>query len=104
MIEGTWADNEEMARYYRSRSSRLREAGAALLGKHDSYRKYHRIEAQLPFSGGPAAERVTAFLRGKGLHDVEVEPLVDPILWGETPRFPRYVAVGCRSPVAEARS
>jgi ubiquinone/menaquinone biosynthesis C-methylase UbiE len=104
LIEGKWADNDDMARYYRRPIARLREAGAALLGKGDSYRKYHRIEAQLPFSGGPTAERLTEFLRDNGLQDVEDEPLMDPILWGEMPEFPRYVVVGRRSLVAEAQS
>jgi ubiquinone/menaquinone biosynthesis C-methylase UbiE len=108
LIEGKWANNEALARYYRRTTSRLLsrviETGAALLGKGGSHRRYHRIEAQLPFSGGPTEQRLAAFLRAKGLHDVEVEPLMDPILWGEAPRFPRYLVVGSRSPVTEGGS
>jgi ubiquinone/menaquinone biosynthesis C-methylase UbiE len=108
LIEGKWANNDAVARFSRRPTSRLlarvRETGAALLRKGDSYRRYHRIEAQLPFSGGPTAQRLTAFLRDKGLHEVEDEPLMDPVLWGETPRFPRYLVVGSRSLLTEARS
>ena len=28
--------------------------------------------------------------------DVVVEPLMDPTLWGEMPRFPRYLVAGSR--------
>jgi hypothetical protein len=52
---------------------------------------------QLPFSGGPPAKRLAAFLQANDLHDVVVEPLMDPTLWGEVPRFPRYLVVGTRS-------
>jgi ubiquinone/menaquinone biosynthesis C-methylase UbiE len=108
LIEGTWADNEALARSYRSPTSRLLarviETGAALLKKGASYRRYRRIEAQLPFSGGPSAQRLATFLQARGLRDVEVEPLMDPVLWGETPQFPRYLVVGARSLVAETPS
>jgi ubiquinone/menaquinone biosynthesis C-methylase UbiE len=109
LIEGQWANNEALARHYRRPTSRLLarviETGAALLAKGGaSDRRYHRIELQLPFSGGPTEQRLTAFLRARGLHDVEVEPLMDPILWGEAPQFPRYLVIGSRSPVTEVRS
>lgn len=108
LIEGTWADNEALAQHYTRPTSRLLarviETGASLLKRGASYRRYRRIEAQLPFSGGPSAERLTAFLQAEGLRDVEVEPLMDPILWAETPQFPRYLVVGGRSLVTEAPS
>jgi ubiquinone/menaquinone biosynthesis C-methylase UbiE len=108
LIEGKWADNEALAQSSKRSTSRLRarmmEVGAALLGRGGSLRRYHRIEAQLPFSGGPTAERLASFLQTNGLHDIEVERLMDPILWGETPRFPRYLVVGSSSLVTEVRS
>jgi ubiquinone/menaquinone biosynthesis C-methylase UbiE len=106
LIEGKWADNEALAQSYKRPTSQLLarviETGAALLGR-GSNRRYRRIEAQLPFSGGPTAERLTEFLRAEGLHDVEAELLMDPVLWGETPQFPRYLVVGTRASVAAAR-
>jgi ubiquinone/menaquinone biosynthesis C-methylase UbiE len=108
LIEGKWADNEHLARHYSRPTSRLRalviETGTALLRKGGSHRRYHRIEAQLPFSGGPTAEHLSAFLQDQGIHDVEADPLMNPVLWGETPQFPRYVVVGRRSPDTAAPS
>jgi hypothetical protein len=52
----------------------------------------------LPFAGGPSADRLARFLAKKSLNDVAVRPLMDPALWGETPRFPRYLATGTRAP------
>jgi hypothetical protein len=60
-------------------------------------RRYHRIEVALPFAGGPSAERLVDFLQANGLADVAVRPLMEPELWGEVPRFPRYLATGTRS-------
>jgi ubiquinone/menaquinone biosynthesis C-methylase UbiE len=108
LIEGKWADNEALAQRYRRPTARLLarviETSAAVLKKGGSDRRYRRIAAQLPFSGGPSAQRLAAFLRDRGLHDVEVQPLMDPILWGETPQFPRYLVVGGRSLLTETPS
>src|SRR5262245_38855237 len=61
---------------------------------------YFRVEVQLPFSGGPSAGGLAAFLDDNGVHDITVEPLMDETLWGGPPEFPRYLAVGTRPPSA----
>jgi ubiquinone/menaquinone biosynthesis C-methylase UbiE len=108
LVEGKWADNEELALAYSRPLSRI---GASLVHKAASVvgavrgeqskkfllRRYHRIEVALPFAGGPAAERLARFLEEKGLTDVTVRPLMDAALWGETPSFPRYLATGVRA-------
>jgi ubiquinone/menaquinone biosynthesis C-methylase UbiE len=102
LIEGKWADNEALAlRYTRPASrflARVIDAGVAVVTfrRRGSYRRYRRIEAQLPFSGGAPAKRLVAFLQANHLHDLAVEPLTDPTLWGEVPRFQRYLVVGTR--------
>src|SRR5262245_43107214 len=89
IIEGKWADNEALALHYARPASRFLarviDVGVAVVtfGRRGSYRRYRRIEAQLPFSGGPPAERLASFLQANDLHDVVVEPLPDPTLWGE---------------------
>jgi ubiquinone/menaquinone biosynthesis C-methylase UbiE len=114
LVEGKWAENDAAA-LGSSRPAvpwltRLIEAGAALvLPKRSSYarrlvyRRYRRIEARLPFSGGPTPERLAAFLEANDLHDVEVVPVMDPTLWGGTPEFARYLVAGTRSLVAQPR-
>jgi ubiquinone/menaquinone biosynthesis C-methylase UbiE len=109
LIEGKWANNEALARCYRRPASRLLarviEVVAALVSRgRSSYRRYRRIEVQLPFSGGPSAKRLVAFLQDNHLDDLVVEPLMDPMLWGEVPRFPRYLVAGTRPSAAESRS
>jgi ubiquinone/menaquinone biosynthesis C-methylase UbiE len=108
LIEGKWAYNEALPPWYRRPASRLFgraiDGGAALASRsRASYRRYRRIEAQLPFSGGPSAKRLVAFLQENRLHDLVLEPLMDPVLWGEIPRFPRYLVSGARS-ASESRS
>jgi ubiquinone/menaquinone biosynthesis C-methylase UbiE len=108
LIEGKWANNDALALCDARPTSRLltliRTGAALVLGKRYPNRRYHRIEAQLPFSGGPTPERLASFLQANDLHDVAVEPLMDSTLWGETPRFPRYLVAGTRSSVTEPRS
>jgi len=109
LIEGKWANNEALARSYTRPASRLLaraiEGVAELRARRrGSYRRYLRIEAQLPFSGGPTAKRLVEFLQANHLDDLVVEPLMDPILWGEAPRFPRYLVAGTRLSVGESRS
>ena len=101
LIEGKWANNEALARFYRRPASRLLARtidGVAELRarRRGSYRRYRRIEAQLPFSGGPTAQRLVEFLQENHLDELVVQPLMDPILWGEVPRFPRYLVAGTR--------
>jgi ubiquinone/menaquinone biosynthesis C-methylase UbiE len=110
LIEGKWADNEALALANARPTSqvlaRALDAAAALVlrsGRNPRRllnRKYRRIEVQLPFSGGPPATRLADFLEANSVHNVEVEPLMDPTLWGELPQFPRYLATGTRSPNA----
>ena len=110
LIEGTWADNAAMAKAKARSTSqilaRLLDAAAALalrMGRHPRRllnRKYWRLELQLPFSGGPPAARLAEFLQDNSVHNVEVEALMDPTLWGEVPQFPRYLATGVREPDA----
>jgi ubiquinone/menaquinone biosynthesis C-methylase UbiE len=105
LIEGKWANNDALALCYKRPAARLLarviEVGGTLVFRSQGrYRGYRRIEAQLPFSGGPTAKRLAALLQANALDDVVVEPLMDATLWGETPRFPRYLVAGTRSLVA----
>jgi ubiquinone/menaquinone biosynthesis C-methylase UbiE len=107
LIEGRWADNEALQRSLARPSSRLLaraiDAAAAVVrrtGRSPAKllsRKYARIEVQLPFSGGPSSERLADFLRANSVEEVSVSPLMDPVLWGESPEFPRYLVAGTRS-------
>jgi SAM-dependent methyltransferase len=111
LIEGKWTDNEALARSRARPTSqilaRAMDSAAALVLRSGRYshrllnRRYRRLEAQLPFSGGPPATRLSEFLGANSVRDVVVEPLMDPTLWGEPPQFPRYLATGIRSPDPE---
>jgi ubiquinone/menaquinone biosynthesis C-methylase UbiE len=113
LIEGKWADNDALALANARPTSqifaRVLDAAAALLLRSGRYprrllnRKYRRLEVQLPFSGGPSATRLAEFLEANSVHNVEVEALMDPTLWGEVPQFHRYLATGSRSPDAAPR-
>jgi len=107
LIEGKWADNEAVARSYRHSRliARFTDAAAAVLLRSDAAlartllnRRYYGVEAQLPFSGGPTANRLATFLEANHVQDVVVEPLMDPILWAGESEFPRYAATGTRPP------
>jgi hypothetical protein len=106
LVEGKWADDEALALSEDRPAARLLARGldwAALVVRRGRYRtkllnrKYRRVEAQLPFAGGPTASRLVSFLEANSVHEVRTEPLMDPTLWGESPQFPRYVATGTRS-------
>lgn len=56
--------------------------------------EYGEIHTHLPFLGGEVGEKVAAFLRECGVREVGVLPLMDPVLWHEVPKYPRYVVVG----------
>lgn len=45
---------------------------------------------------GVAGGQAEVVDRDQGLHDVAVEPLLDAVLWGETPKWERYVVIGTR--------
>jgi ubiquinone/menaquinone biosynthesis C-methylase UbiE len=106
LIEGKWAHNEAVPRYSFSVKSALTSlettalsaASLVLRRKHWKLyaREYRELERKLPFSGGPQAERLTAFLSSRGLRDVTYEPLMSPELWEEVPRFPRYLVVATK--------
>jgi ubiquinone/menaquinone biosynthesis C-methylase UbiE len=109
LIEGKWADNEALALSYARPASRLIarliDAATAILPRGGAglawrllQRRYSRVEAQLPFSGGPTANRLATFLEANLVQDVVVEPLMDPTLWAGPSNFPRYAVTGIRSP------
>jgi ubiquinone/menaquinone biosynthesis C-methylase UbiE len=108
LIEGKWADNDVAELCHTPAMRRfgwtIRRAAAKLLRRGGQLRKYHQIEAQLPFSGGPTTERLATFLRTNGLREIVVESLMDPRLWGETPQFLRYLVAGTRAAVSEPRA
>jgi ubiquinone/menaquinone biosynthesis C-methylase UbiE len=110
LIEGKWADNEALASAQSRPISRLiarvLDSVPAVVLRSGRYprkllnRKYRRVAAQLPFSGGLPATRLAEFLEANSVHDVHIESLMDPKLWGGPPQFPRYLATGTRSPDA----
>lgn len=60
----------------------------------DPWDEYEEIHDELPlYRGRPPAELVD-FLRDRGLENVESEPLMESVLWGEEPEYEQYVAVG----------
>jgi ubiquinone/menaquinone biosynthesis C-methylase UbiE len=60
-------------------------------------RKWARVEASLPFNGGPSADQLLELLRAHNVSELKVEPIMSPQLWGgKTPRYPRFVASGRR--------
>jgi ubiquinone/menaquinone biosynthesis C-methylase UbiE len=67
-----------------------------LAGKLNDW-KYRQLHGQLPFWGGPSAEKLVAFLQAEGLKDLTVEPLMSPVLWGDDPQYSRYLVVGRRA-------
>lgn len=56
--------------------------------------EYEQIHQRLPFYGGQPSERLTQFLAAEGFRDVIVKPLMDEVLWGEKPQYPRYLVTG----------
>lgn len=107
LIEERFANNEQLAREYahplRVVIDSIVEGGMSLLsliarkkyGKLYS-RRYRRIQAQLPFSGGPTVERLSEFLAQHGVQNVEIQSLMDPALWEKQPEVYRYLASGTR--------
>jgi len=106
LIEGKWAYNDVVPRFshpVRSALASLERTAlsfASLLVGRKHWKlyshEYRQLERQLPFSGGPPMQRLTSFLEQQGVNDVSFEPLMDPVLWEELPRFPRYLVMGCR--------
>jgi SAM-dependent methyltransferase len=107
VIEGKWADDQAAATK-RRRGKRLRDrlkdaivevsvrTGIRPQRLRRTHRFYRRMERELPFSGGPSADRLVGLLERLSVLEIEVEPLTDPILWGEDEEFPRYLISGTR--------
>ena len=105
LIEGRWADNEIAAMEGRH-TARFAERFKDLVVKvslHSGFvptrilrRRYRRVESELPFSGGPSADRLVELLERLSVRNIGVEPLMSPALWGEPPQFPRYLISGIR--------
>jgi ubiquinone/menaquinone biosynthesis C-methylase UbiE len=107
VIEGKWADNEALTTKRRHRK-RFRESFKDAIveismrsGIHPkrlrkTHRFYRRVARELPFSGGPSADRLVDLLERLSVLDIEVESLMDQALWDEPLEFPRYLISGTR--------
>jgi ubiquinone/menaquinone biosynthesis C-methylase UbiE len=105
LVEGKWAESAPNSRR-RSRAqvvavvaSTIAAVASRAGGRYPRRilnRKYRQIESDLPFFGGASADRLSEFLEAIGVEGVRVQPLMDPALWSERPRYPRYLAVGLR--------
>jgi ubiquinone/menaquinone biosynthesis C-methylase UbiE len=105
LVEGKWAESapdprrRSRARVMAMVASTIAAVASRAGGRYPRRilnRKYRQIESDLPFYGGASADRLSAFLKAVGVEGVRVQPLVDSALWGEGPRYPRYLAVGIR--------
>jgi ubiquinone/menaquinone biosynthesis C-methylase UbiE len=107
LIEGKWANNEELELAYSRPASKILARGvdaAAAIARRVHIPptkllnwKYRRLEIQLPFSGGPTPDELIDFLRGHSVAEVSAKDLMDPALWGEVPEFHRYLILGSRA-------
>jgi ubiquinone/menaquinone biosynthesis C-methylase UbiE len=113
LIEGKWAPEKSKSatkNFIKNGLVGVLNAGAGVsrfffgqtklsifLGYKLNYWKYHQLQGQLPFWGGPSAEKLVAFLEALGLKNVTVEPLMNRILWGGGPQYSRYLVVGSRA-------
>jgi hypothetical protein len=109
VIEGRWGDEDASVTERRFRAPHILgpvlDGGASFVLRRGGWlsgklldMRYRRAEAELPFWGGPPASRLEELLEANSVHDVVVEPLMDPILWSGLPKFPRYVVMGIRAP------
>jgi ubiquinone/menaquinone biosynthesis C-methylase UbiE len=105
LVEGKWAGDESVPAkgWDRSRiKDRLKDAVVEIsrrtgIGpRRFLRRRYRRLERELPFSGGPSADRLVELLERLSVVDIEFEPLMDPALWGEPSPYPRYLVSGSR--------
>jgi 2-polyprenyl-3-methyl-5-hydroxy-6-metoxy-1,4-benzoquinol methylase len=62
---------------------------------------YSQLQAQLPLYGGRPGEELAALLEAEGFVQTAVRPLMDAVLWLETPTRPRFMVTG-RRPLPEA--
>jgi SAM-dependent methyltransferase len=107
VIEGKWADNQ-VVETNRRQDKRLKDrfkdaiveisvrSGIRPKRLRRTHRFYRRVERELPFSGGPSADRLVELLGRLSVVDIEVEPLMDSTLWGEELEFPRYLVSATR--------
>ena len=107
VIEGKWADNQ-VVETNRRQDKRLKDrfkdaiveisvrSGIRPKRLRRTHRFYRRVERELPFSGGPSADRLVELLGRLSVVDIEVEPLMDSTLWGEELEFPRFLVSGTR--------
>jgi ubiquinone/menaquinone biosynthesis C-methylase UbiE len=105
LIEGKWADSDLAAAkgWHRPRiKERLKDAiveisrRSGIGAQRFLRRRYRRLELELPFSGGPSADRLAELLERLSVVNIEIEPLMNPALWGEPPPYPRYLVSGRR--------
>ena len=108
LIEGRWRPDPAETAPHRRRpfdavaallaafSPRKRRAALRYFFGNGRMRRYRKVTAGLPFSGGPSAEQLIGFLEKQGLRELRVEPLMSHALWGEVPPFPRYLVSGRR--------
>ncbi|WP_018256467.1 class I SAM-dependent methyltransferase [Halomicrobium katesii] len=60
----------------------------------ETFAGYEGIRDDLPLYDGRPPEELAAFLRERGIENVEYEPLADADLWGQEPNYEKYVLVG----------
>ena len=53
--------------------------------------EYTEIRDQLPLFGGRPEDEIAELIRSHGFSLVTTEPLMDPALWTEQPKHPRYL-------------
>jgi ubiquinone/menaquinone biosynthesis C-methylase UbiE len=105
LIEGKWADDEIAATKGRHKgfAESLKDAiveisrRTGIGAQRFRRRRYRRVEVELPFSGGPSADRLVGLLERLSVGEIEVVSLMDAALWGEPPPFPRYLVSGTRA-------
>jgi SAM-dependent methyltransferase len=54
---------------------------------------YREIHYRLPLFGGRPEQEIVELLRSCGFNSVATEPLMDPQLWIEAPKFSRYLVI-----------
>lgn len=58
--------------------------------KSAGHEDYAAIRAALPLYGGRSSTALAEFVRGCGLTEIAIEPLMERTLWGEAPERERY--------------
>jgi ubiquinone/menaquinone biosynthesis C-methylase UbiE len=74
----------------------LRRGGRLIMieghwGSTERREEYNQIHDRLPLFGGRPEIEMAALVRAHGFAAVSVEPLMNPELWTEPPRHPRYL-------------